>query len=57
MAAGMGKELGDPHENQEIFILEDTKMIKNADMVVMCGLMVAYMKDISETILSTILLT
>jgi hypothetical protein len=57
MAAGMGKEPGDPHENQEIFILEDTKMIKNAGMVVMCGLMVAYMKDISETILSTILLT
>lgn len=57
MAAGMGKEPGDPHENQEIFILEDTKMIKNAGMVVMCGLMVAYMKDISKTILSTILLT
>lgn len=57
MAAGMDKELGDHPENQEIFMLEDTKMIKNAVMVVMCGLMDAYMKDISETILSTILLT
>ena len=57
MAAGMDKEPGDHPENQEIFTLEDTKMIKNAGMVVMCGLMDAYMKDISETILSTILLT
>lgn len=47
---GMDKEVGNLQETQEIFILEVTKTIKNADMVDTYGQMGAFMKVILKTI-------
>jgi len=46
----MDKEVGNLQETQEIFILEVTKTIKNADMVDTYGQMGAFMKVILKTI-------
>ena len=48
MDLGMGKEVGNHQEIQEIFMQEHMNMTKNVDMEDISGLMVVFMKDISK---------